>query len=257
MKNWVVKLLLLLFIPSLAGILLTVILCSHSDGWLQIVTYAFPSLLTLAGGIFMISSRWKTPFLTLMVVASIAFNIPLLNWLFHSADEVVRYHSVTDLYSPENDALYFTFDTLEVDYARRSSVTIIREVTRGAGRHRFRREHKQYHYSVAPAFADSLPKHKFADREVKAWVIPVAHSKNQSAICYERCVFELDDYQKAINQSRCRLQHPQAPIIRPLYSQFITRQEWRGIFLNAAWIVLSVLIGLGVILNYQADRRKM
>ena len=65
-----------------------------------------------------------------------------------------------------------------------------------------------------------------------------------------------DDYQKAIDRSRCKLHHPQAPIIRPLYSQFITRQEWKGIFLNVAWIVLSVLIVLGVILNYQADRRK-
>ena len=73
---------------------------------------------------------------------------------------------------------------------------------------------------------------------------------------YERCIFDLDDYQKAIDRSRCKLHHPQAPIIRPLYSQFITRQEWKGIFLNVAWIVLSVLIVLGVILNYQADRRK-
>ena len=40
------------------------------------------------------------------------------------------------------------------------------------------------------------------------------------------------------------------------YSQFITRQEWKGIFLNVAWIVLSVLMVLGVILNYQADRKK-
>ena len=76
------------------------------------------------------------------------------------------------------------------------------------------------------------------------------------ALCYERCIFDLDDYQKAIDRSRCKLHHPQAPIIRPLYSQFITRQEWKGIFLNVAWIVLSVLIVLGVILNYQADRRK-
>ena len=78
----------------------------------------------------------------------------------------------------------------------------------------------------------------------------------QAVVCYERCIFDLDDYQKAIDRSRCKLHHPQAPIIRPLYSQFITRQEWKGIFLNVAWIVLSVLIVLGVILNYQADRRK-
>ena len=169
---------------------------------------------------------------------------------------MVRYHAVTDLYNGGNNALYFTFDTLEVDYARRSSVTVTREVTRSMGRHRYRKEQKQYHFSVAPAFTDSLPHHKYEEREVKAWVIPVRHEKGQAVVCYERCIFDLDDYQKAIDRSRCKLHHPQAPIIRPLYSQFITRQEWKGIFLNVAWIVLSVLIVLGVILNYQADRRK-
>ncbi|KDS54649.1 hypothetical protein M099_1747 [Phocaeicola vulgatus str. 3975 RP4] len=34
-----------------------------------------------------------------------AFNIPLQNWLFHSADEVVRYHAVTDLYNSSNPQL--------------------------------------------------------------------------------------------------------------------------------------------------------
>lgn len=173
MKNWVVKLLLLLFIPSLAGILFTVALGFNPGGWLQIATYALPPLLTLAGGAFIVASRWKIPFLILMAAASMAFNIPLQNWLFHSADEVVRYHAVTDLYNLENNALYFTFDTLEVDYARRSSVTVTREVTRSMGRHRYRKEQKQYHFSVAPAFTDSLPRHKYEKREVKAWVIPV------------------------------------------------------------------------------------
>ena len=84
----------------------------------------------------------------------------------------------------------------------------------------------------------------------------VRHEKGQAVVCYERCIFDLDDYQRAIDRSRCKLHHPQAPIIRPLYSQFITRQEWKGIFLNVAWIVLSVLMVLGVILNYQADRKK-
>ena len=87
MKNWVVKLLLLLFIPSLAGILFTVALGFNPGGWLQITTYALPPLLTLAGGAFIIASRWKIPFLILMAAASMAFNIPLQNWLFHSADE--------------------------------------------------------------------------------------------------------------------------------------------------------------------------
>ena len=120
MKNWVVKLLLLLFIPSFVGILFTVILGFNPGGWLQITTYALPPLLTLAGGAFIVASRWKIPFLILMAAASMAFNIPLQNWLFHSADEVVRYHAVTDLYNLENNALYFTFDTLEVDYAHTS-----------------------------------------------------------------------------------------------------------------------------------------
>ena len=66
----------------------------------------------------------------------------------------------------ENNALYFTFDTLEVDYARRSSVTVTREVTRSMGRHRYRKEQKQYHFSVAPVFTDSLPRHKYEEREV-------------------------------------------------------------------------------------------
>ena len=89
MKNWVVKLLLLLFIPSFVGILFTVILGFNPGGWLQIATYAFPPLLTLAGGAFIVASRWKVPFLILMAVASMAFNMPLQNWLFYSADEVV------------------------------------------------------------------------------------------------------------------------------------------------------------------------
>ena len=77
MKNWVVKLLLLLFIPSLAGILFTVALGFNPGGWLQITTYALPPLLTLAGGAFIVASRWKIPFLILMAAASMAFNMPL------------------------------------------------------------------------------------------------------------------------------------------------------------------------------------
>ena len=93
------------------GILFTVILGFNPGGWLQITTYALPPLLTLAGGAFIIASRWKIPFLILMAAASMAFNIPLQNWLFHSADEVVRYHAVTDLYNGGNNALYCTFCT--------------------------------------------------------------------------------------------------------------------------------------------------
>lgn len=255
MKNWVVKLLLLLLIPSILGVLFTVILGSDTTVYMQLAIYICAPLLTLVLGFFLVKVKWATPLLALLVIASIAFNVPLQNWLFHSADEIVRYASVTDLYNPNHKALYFVFDTLEVDYKRKSSVTITREVTRSNGRHRFRKEKKQVHYAVAPVFKDSLPKRRYADREVKAWVVPVAHSREQAAICYERCYFDRDDYQKAIDKSPCRLHHPQAVIIKPLYSQFITRQEWKKIFFNASWIVLLVLIVLGIVLNYRVNRK--
>lgn len=255
MKNWVVKLLLLLLIPSILGVLFTVILGSDTTVYMQLAIYICAPLLTLVLGFFLVKVKWATPLLALLVIASIAFNVPLQNWLFHSADEIVRYASVTDLYNPNHKALYFVFDTLEVDYKRKSSVTITREVTRSNGRHRFRKEKKQVHYAVAPVFKDSLPKRRYADREVKAWVVPVAHSGEQGAICYERCYFDRDDYQKAIDKSPCRLHHPQAVIIKPLYSQFITRQEWKKIFFNASWIVLLVLIVLGIVLNYRVNRK--
>lgn len=255
MKNWVVKLLLLLLIPSILGVLFTVIFGSDTTVYMQLAIYICAPLLTLVLGFFLVKVKWATPLLALLVIASIAFNVPLQNWLFHSADEIVRYASVTDLYNPNHKALYFVFDTLEVDYKRKSSVTITREVTRSNGRHRFRKEKKQGHYAVAPVFKDSLPKRRYADREVKAWVVPVAHSREQAAICYERCYFDRDDYQKAIDKSPCRLHHPQAVIIKPLYSQFITRQEWKKIFFNASWIVLLVLIVLGIVLNYRVNRK--
>lgn len=254
MKNWVVKLLLLLLIPSILGVLFTVIFGSDTTVYMQLAIYICAPLLTLVLGFFLVKVKWATPLLALLVIASIAFNVPLQNWLFHSADEIVRYASVTDLYNPNHKALYFVFDTLEVDYKRKSSVTITREVTRSNGRHRFRKEKKQVHYAVAPVFKDSLPKRRYADREVKAWVVPVSHSREQAAICYERCYFDRDDYQKAIDKSPCRLHHPQAVIIKPLYSQFITRQEWKKIFFNASWIVLLVLIMLGIVLNYRVNR---
>lgn len=255
MKNWVTKLLLLLFIPALGGMLFAVILGYNSSGWLQIAAYVLPPLLALVGSIYVFRLKWKAFFVILMVIAGIAFNVPLQNWLFHSADDVVHYASITDLYNADQRVLYFTFDTLEVDYARRSNVTVTREVTRKMGRHRYRKERRQYHYSVVPVFADSLPRHQYADREVKAWVVPVKHEKGTPVICYERCLFDLDGYQKAIDKSRCRLHHSQAPVIRPLYSQFITRHEWKGIFLQTAWIVLSVLIVLGMVLNHRENRK--
>lgn len=255
MKNWVVKLLLLLLIPSIVGVLFTFAFGFGTTVYMQLTMYICAPLLTLVLGFFFVKVKRAIPLLVLLVIASIAFNVPLQNWLFHSADEIVRYASVTDLYNSNHKALYFIFDTLEVDYKRKSSVTITREVTRSNGRHRFRKEKKQYHYAVAPVFKDSLSKHQYADREVKAWVVPVAHSREQVAICYERCYFDLDDYQKAIDKSPCKLHHPQAVIIKPLYSQFITRQEWKKIFFHVGGIVLSVLMVLGIVLNYKVNRR--
>lgn len=251
MKNWVTKFLLLLLLPSLAGVLLTAALGANPGGWLQIATYLFPSVLTLVGGFFVVGGKWRFPFLLSMLVSSLAFNIPLQNWLFHSANEVVRYRSVTDLYTANQNVLYFMFDTLHVDYAHRSSVTVKREITRSNGRHRYRKETKFYHYTVAPAFEDDLPRHKYADREVKAWVVPVKHEKHAPVICYERCMFELDDYQKAIDKSPCTRHHPQAMVIRPLYKPFISTAEWKTWFINIGSIVLSILILAGVIVNYK------
>lgn len=255
MKNWVVKLVLLLLVPSILGVLFTIILGANPGGWLQNAAYIVSPLLTLVSGAFMVGKKWRFPFLLLMAVASAAFNVPLQNWFFRSADEAVHYASITDLYNADKKVIYFTFDTLDVDYGRRSSVTVIREVSRSAGRRRFRTEQKAYNYSVAPVFADSLPRRKYAEREVKAWVIPVKHEKNQPAICYERCLFNLDDYQKAIDKSPCKIHHPQAPVIRPLYTPFITKSEWRKNFFYAGGIVFSLLVLLGVVINYQIDRK--
>lgn len=254
MKNWVVKLVLLLFIPSLLGVLFTLLLGSNPGGWLQIATYVFPSFLTLLFAALMVGGKWKVPFSLFMAGASIAFNVPLQNWFFHSADEVVHYASITNLYDADKNVLYFTFDTLDVDYARRSSVTITREVNRRVARHRYRKEQKQYHYSVAPVFTDSLPQRKYAEREVKAWVVPVKSAKNQPVICYERCLFDLKDYQKAIDKSPYKIHHPKAPVIRPLYSSFITQDEWKRIFWNAAWTVLSLLLVIGIVINRRINK---
>ena len=188
------------------------------------------------------------------VVASVAFNVPLQNWLFHSADDIVRYVSITDLYKEKNKPLYFTFDRLEVDYKRRSTVSIWREHTRRISRHSYRTEKKQYWYSVSPAFEDSLPTHKYTEREVKAWVASVKHDKQDSLVCYEWCTFDVEDYKKAIDKSRCKVQHSDAPVIKPLYKQFITKSEWRNIFFNVGLLVLSIQVLIGVIMNYRTGK---
>ena len=63
MKNWVVKLLLLLFIPSFVGILFTVILGFNPGGWLQITTYALPPLSLSPEGLLSLLQDGKFLFL--------------------------------------------------------------------------------------------------------------------------------------------------------------------------------------------------
>ncbi|MCQ4902040.1 hypothetical protein NE655_22450, partial [Phocaeicola vulgatus] len=60
---------------------------------------------------------------------------------------------------------------------------ILRVTSRSMGSHRYRKEQNQYHFSVAPAFNDSMPRHKYEEREVKAWVIPERHEKGQAVVC--------------------------------------------------------------------------
>ena len=88
---------------------------------------------------------------------SMAFNIPLQNWLFHSADEVVRYHAVTDLYNGGIMLcilLSILWRWIMPEGAVWLSLVRWHEVW---AEHRYRKEQKQYHFSVAPAFTDSLP----------------------------------------------------------------------------------------------------
>lgn len=252
MKKWVTILLLLLLLPSFIGLLVTYILPDSSE-WGQVLSYVFAPVFTAIFAYFLFQTRWKSLWVLLMIIGSVAFNIPLQNWLFHSADEIVCYSSVTDLYLPSNKALYFTFDTLEVDYKRISRVTITKKRTHKRGRHSYRTEEKQYYYSVAPAFADTLTLSEYAEREVKAWVVPVEHKVDLPLICYERCIFDLDDYQQAIDKSFCKLHHPDAPVIRPLYHPFTTRKEWRNIFFHIGGLVLSLFVLIGVLMDYRAE----
>jgi hypothetical protein len=150
--------------------------------------------------------------------------------------------------------MYFIFDRLEVDNKRRSTIGIWREHTRRVSRHSYRTEKKQHWYSVSPVFEDSLPEHKYAEREVKAWVVAVKHDKQDSLVCYEWCTFDIGDYKKAIDKSRCKVQHSDAPIIKPLYKQFTTKSEWRNIFLNVGLLVFSIQVLIGVIMNYRVGK---
>lgn len=254
MNNWVVKLLLALGVPALAGVGFTYFLQPDMSGWLVIVSYAVAPLLSI-GTVLFFRVRRQGLLAALMAVASIAFNVPLQNWLFHSADDVVRYASVHDLYEAKEKPVYFAFDRLEVDGARSSSVVVQRDQNRRVSRRVYRREKKSFTFTVSPAFEDSLPAMKYAEREVKAWVASVKHPSGVSPICYEWCVFDLDDYRKAIAKSRCKVCHPDAPLIRPLYKPFITKRKWKAIFLHTGCAVLSVLILTGVIINYKEMKK--
>lgn len=255
MKNWVVKLLSVLIVPSLLGIVFTYLLRSDLESWIDILSYVLAPLISTLITAFFFRVRWSALLSILIAVTSIAFNVPLQNWLFHSADEVVRYASINELYEEKDKPIYFTFDHLEVDYSKKSSVTILRSHMRRVSKHSYRTEKKSYTYTVAPAFEDTLPRKKYAEREVKAWVIPVKHSKDMPLVGYEWYLFDKNDYKQAIAKSRCMIQHPDAPIIRPLYKQFITKKEWKRIFINTGCIVLSLLIMLGVIMNYREAKK--
>ena len=243
--NRISKLLLLLIIPSLLGLIFN---------WIQILCYSFAPLVSSIIVAICFRGRWMGLLLLWTFVASVAFNVPLQNWLFHSADDIVRYASITDLYKEKDKPMYFTFDRLEVDNKRRSTIGIWREHTRRVSRHSYRTEKKQHWYSVSPVFEDSLPEHKYAEREVKAWVVAVKHDKQDSLVCYEWCTFDIGDYKKAIDKSRCKVQHSDAPIIKPLYKQFTTKSEWRNIFLNVGLLVFSIQVLIGVIMNYRVGK---
>ena len=97
MKNWVVKLLLLLFIPSLAGILFTVALVLIR-GLVTNYDVCFTSVTHSRRRGFYRCFKMENSFSYIDGSCKYGLNMPLQNWLFHSADEVVRYHAVTDLY---------------------------------------------------------------------------------------------------------------------------------------------------------------
>ena len=113
--NRISKLLLLLIIPSLLGLIFTCIFRGYTANWIQILCYSFAPLVSSIIVAICFRGRWMGLLLLWTFVASVAFNVPLQNWLFHSADDIVRYASITDLYKEKDKPMYFTFDRLEVD----------------------------------------------------------------------------------------------------------------------------------------------
>ena len=171
MTNWITRLLALLFFSSLAGLAFLFFFLDIA-GWIQIPGYAVPPVLSVFY-MFFCGYAKKGWIVALMLAATTSFNIPLQNWLFHSADDIVQYKSAEALYQPENKALYFRFD-------------------------------------------DSLPRNQYRKREVIAWITDMHKKDLQPVVCFERCRFNLEDYQKAAKKSPCRLHRANAPFIRPL-----------------------------------------
>lgn len=100
--NRISKLLLLLIIPSLLGLIFTCIFRGYTANWIQILCYSFAPLVSSIIVAICFRGRWMGLLLLWTFVASVAFNVPLQNWLFHSADDIVRYASITDLYKEKD-----------------------------------------------------------------------------------------------------------------------------------------------------------
>lgn len=247
MTNWVTRLLAILFLSSLAGVVFLYLFLDIA-GWMQIAGYAVPPVLAVLFLSF--SGCAKRGWVAVLLLAATAgFNVPLQNWLFHSADDIVQYPSVEALFQPENKALYFRFDTLDYHLSGKGTALITRTHTRRVGRHRYKKETTQHTYTVVPVFADTLPRNQYRKREVVAWIGDLHKKDLQQVVCFERCRFNLEDYQTAAGKSPCKRHRADAPFIRPLYQSFITQTEWRMIFLKTFCIVTGLLIFVGIFLN--------
>ena len=166
MTNWITRLLALLFFSSLAGLAFLFFFLDIA-GWIQIPGCAVPPVLSVFY-MFFCGYAKKGWIVALMLAATTSFNIPLQNWLFHSADDIVQYKSAEALYQPENKALYFRFDTLDYSLSGKGTALITRTRNRRIGRHSYRKETTQHTYTVVPVFADSLPRNQYRKREVIA-----------------------------------------------------------------------------------------
>lgn len=248
MTNWIYNLLALLIFPTLLGIIAFYFLQSYLQDWILILSYGAASIVATLLAYFFYKGKWATLFYFLIFFTTLAFNIPLQNWLFHSADDIANYASIEDLYNPEKSALYFKFDSpLTVDLSGRGSVTITRTTRTGrCGTHTRTTRHQ---YTVIPVFNDTLPKSQYTKREVKAWITSTKKPNGKEVLCYEKCSFDLDSYRQAAAKSRCKLHHADTPFIRPVYNSFITKTEWKYISMKTFCIVCGILIFTGIWMN--------